>query len=991
MNRQDHNDQDAEGHNGAGLGGEEFEIERLLDYALWDNGDQYLAEPLEPGQEPRWHVRYRVKWLGYPIDPPPGGEGATWEPKSMFTYWVPEYDQTIAELQRNDPSKPTIQALEAQAKKKNQEWGKQLEEKKKPKAAKKFATKATLQGKGKGKGKSKDSGGLAKKSDWGISSASRMSTSKKGTRSTASHVNVETGAERRKRRESELVNQAAFNEYIASGRSRSLRALHFTPPPQRGESSASIQPSFSAGGSTTPPNLAFQDAEVEPANSDHANEGGSTGSSDHDGDGERGFSGEDHGGGSAGENADLGEMGFANYPEGEQGWPAGDDLEHGAYFPSLVLPRAPAPALQGSSVASDKEKDQSMAGIVPEPVPAQQGGFAGPSGDRGDQPVHAAGEQPGFVQSSADDDPGFTSVADEDGRRWLENDYDGEEAPSPPAAVPAQAQDQPEMQMAFPSDDEDDDVVKRECQAVAPRVEPMKNRSGSKDPEEQLRRAKVQPTVASVSACSDNPEALASSRKPPQPPLASKKRPTGLPPTKRQRVVQDDEASAAEPMVVSQRQALQDLKIGRVGQTARLATASPISIASGAHRRTLSVTSAVSEQLSASVSPKTTQKALDSFNYGREWPKAKDGFVVLNHEYLLTKNLPVAAARNDLFRFPPYLVSDVDKIRYLWSIDDNPFDNFVDFNTVMLNDGTPREVYITEPPTAKEFHTNQKARGIQTDYLALQLLLSSPALASVKQADELRPSVRAVFVHATEVNDFRRQPGKLAELEPFRSRDDVVFFMYGTSDDKKRSLMQFWRPISTVTFTPAAIKRDPQRVPSLLAHAYMAREPFLGERNQFPWMPVQYLLPGGAFELQVDEKGLTLPPQLDSDINRRNARIQIDGLLIQDVLALASVSPKVASYPSLAHFPSTADRLPYTLEMCRYVAGFCRASLCEVDLGELQKLACDWRAHYPQVRHWVVLATEDEIQSTVPVPGLTLVTLDDAEQLLSRPLPRGLA
>ena len=152
------------------------------------------------------------------------------------------------------------------------------------------------------------------------------------------------------------------------------------------------------------------------------------------------------------------------------------------------------------------------------------------------------------------------------------------------------------------------------------------------------------------------------------------------------------------------------------------------------------------------------------------------------------KKLPEAICGNERPNWPVDLHRDQDRIRWWWRIGGNPLLNFADFDRVMNG----REVFVTSPPTQREVGTNKQAAAHEKDYLALQLVLST--LEGVKQADSLRPAVSAVFVHASLVAELGRFPGKLSELDRYRDRVDVVFFLYGTGLDKERTLRQFWRP-----------------------------------------------------------------------------------------------------------------------------------------------------------------------------------------------------
>jgi len=261
-------------------------------------------------------------------------------------------------------------------------------------------------------------------------------------------------------------------------------------------------------------------------------------------------------------------------------------------------------------------------------------------------------------------------------------------------------------------------------------------------------------------------------------------------PTTKRKILQDEDPPAPpQPSVPSQKELLQKLKFGRISKDANR-TAAPPPRNSHSNERSPSVltNSATDQQSNSRGSGHNKKQEEDPFNYGVQRPTSKDGYVPLNHDMLKMKKLPEAICGNEKPNWPVDLHQDQDRIRWWWRIGGNPLVNFANFDRVMNG----REVFVTSPPTQREVGTNKQAAAHEKDYLALQLVLST--LEGVRQADSLRPAVSAIFVHSSLVAELGRFPGKLSELDRYRDRVDVVFFLYGTGLDKERTLRQFWRP-----------------------------------------------------------------------------------------------------------------------------------------------------------------------------------------------------
>ncbi|BGP16599.1 hypothetical protein JCM10213v2_004601 [Rhodosporidiobolus nylandii] len=382
---------------------------------------------------------------------------------------------------------------------------------------------------------------------------------------------------------------------------------------------------------------------------------------------------------------------------------------------------------------------------------------------------------------------------------------------------------------------------------------------------------------------------------------------------------------------------------------------------------------------SGSRSAAQKEKSYDPFNDGVVRPASKDGYIPLNLGVLRVQKLADRLNRQRK-PYPADAVTEIDKIHHLWQLKlgNNPLDGTACFDQIMIRDaeGNPREAYITEPPTENAALRDKFDRRARTDYLALQYVLAS--LEGVKQADEPRASVNAVFVHISKMSELGKFPGKLVALEHFRERDDVVFFSYGETTEGKRVFRQFWLPTSTITFTPSALLADPDRLAALLKQQAEQRDEWRGARSAWPWLPLQYLLAGGAFGFPVDAEGNKLPLLKDPEPSMRTAKRHLHIALYEDRLSIARVYPlaDAAASPDPL-FPRSSDRMDYAPAEWEAIESWHRPKYCKIGVAELQEL----------VRRWVVVATPEEIASCPAAPGVTLVTLSDAEALLDKPMP----
>ncbi|BGP40463.1 hypothetical protein JCM10450v2_004445 [Rhodotorula kratochvilovae] len=681
---------------------------------------------------------------------------------------------------------------------------------------------------------------------------------------------------------------------------------------------------------------------------------------------------------------------------------SGDGSERGA------LAQAP----QGFAEDDGEDEPMQQAQTAPQPVP---GSFAGSEED--EPQTRTAGcaggedEKERAVAAQPAAQPVASGFADDDYDDY--DDYYDEEdaalaAAVPPAAAPSAPAPAPALALGgFPdSDDSEPDIplamiqqrsreasvqqrsreasmqppkkpVSKSKEQVAPpppppmrpQKRPSQDDSSSAIPKES-KAAKINKVVARKDVRAASPEEF------PRPAARKRASRDAQPPKKRKKLViaddEEEEERDMSPPMLTQAQALARLKIPKVGQQRPAAAAASPAGASGSDRSRQSPS--ISNETSSLGSGAQAQKVLDPFNQGVVRPTVSNGYIRLNADSLSRQRLPAALMRKENVRYPPDVVSDVDKIRFLWSIGpgSNPFNGVEDFDDQMHYENEPHEAYITDPPDEAKAGRDKRARAHLNEYRALQLVLTS--IPGVKQAAAPRESVNAVFVHVSELGQIGRFPGAHQQLEQFRRREDVVFFVYGEAEDRKRALHQFWRSVTAFTFTPEVFKKDPERISALVLQAANAYNQ-VGIREQFPWVPLQHLLPGGAF-------GPVNPEVVGKDPLRVEAEVELWALILQGQLPVATVAARSSTALKSFAFPDRFDRAGRNPSAWSAIAEAYPREFCDLDLEKLQKLVCNWRAEYPQIRRWVVIATEEELAQCGALPGIHLMPLNTAERLL---------
>ncbi|KAM0791328.1 hypothetical protein ACM66B_005798 [Microbotryomycetes sp. NB124-2] len=300
------------------------------------------------------------------------------------------------------------------------------------------------------------------------------------------------------------------------------------------------------------------------------------------------------------------------------------------------------------------------------------------------------------------------------------------------------------------------------------------------------------------------------------------------------------------------------------------------------------------------------------------------------------------------------------------------YQNYADFDGVMSRgpDGLARQCWIYAPK--KDIKLQKQARLIEGDYIALQLLLSS--IPGVKQADSLRESVTAVFVHASEAaNIGKDRQGPLAQLDSFRSRTPkhTVFIIFGEWDDgiqrtKRRLFRRFWAYAAAITFTPQAFIDSPLRIENLLKKVATIKTAHR-HWSVSAWVPCSYAFPNGPFA--SDTKFLwALFWSLV-----RESRLSLFNTL--------RVPHGGVEWPLV--FPHRfANVVPVKNVLDRMSEDFPRA--LPTDMTSYLSSLAHGHNSFLNFRQWIVIRAVNE-KDTEPLPGVEVMTIQQAEAWANRP------
>ncbi|GAA5921754.1 hypothetical protein JCM3775_001804 [Rhodotorula graminis] len=698
-------------------------------------------------------------------------------------------------------------------------------------------------------------------------------------------------------------------------------------------------------------------------------------------------------------------------PAQEDGATWRDDERDGEHERAPAASASTALGQAGGFADSGSSDEEPLADVVAARAARRPLASALADAEDEDEKPHVSASRPVarrvWAGDSSDDDDDFVIV----------------DAHAPPAALPPSSSSAPAARPAQPSggfaQDSDDDDAAMSPPLQAPAVSPPPPQQQQQQqpvaapsniplaqPAESTRSegdgaSTLTTNVPLLVNSTSSSRASASRRRSPSPEQPSRPS-TGGPPSKRARTSKDVRSAGVDssgdgsrdmsPPTNSRAQQLKRLKIPRIGQkppappppqpppssapspaadTNLQPAHSPIAMAAGDRGQPVS---AISSETSSSDAH--ARKVLDPFNHGVKRAKSSGGYMIINADLLRDKKLSSSLAPGA--RYPPDVVTEVDKIRHLWGIRTPgvPVFGVYDFDGAMHLDGEPREVYITAPPDENVAGRDKSARAHLYDYEALQLVLSS--IKGVKQADSARDSVTAVFVHASQLGKVGRFPDGLLALERFRMAENAVFFVYGAGEDRKRAMRPFWLPMTAFSFTSAAFYLNPARISALINEAPKMFSN-LGHRTQFPWIPSQYFLRGGAFGPAADMDGRE--PRVPQQ--QKSARtVDLHSLAHEGKLAVAAVAPCSTRSRKSMGFPDLDDGPGYHDERWALLDKTYPPSQCFVDLNRLQQFVCAWRADYTQVRRWLVIATPEELATCSALDGIYLLSVEHAEDAL---------
>ncbi|GAA5983178.1 hypothetical protein JCM10908_000185 [Rhodotorula pacifica] len=384
-------------------------------------------------------------------------------------------------------------------------------------------------------------------------------------------------------------------------------------------------------------------------------------------------------------------------------------------------------------------------------------------------------------------------------------------------------------------------------------------------------------------------------------------------------------------------------------------------------------------------------KVNDPFNHGRVRSNASNGYIRWNAAALRSKNFSQVLTANERVSWPqegPDSIFggtgdvEVEKIKFLWSIGrygnlTNGTDTFDEIMTPAVGE---MDVWIAPPPDESKAFVDKSAKAQLNEYQALQLVLASyPGLL---QADSPRNSVKVVFLHVSKLGELSSTTGAFAQLEHLRSHSSTRFFVYGRSEKLKRALQQIWRSAVAITFSPAALLRQASHLEALLQKWDKVMDEDTQTRKVFPWLPLQYVIPGGPLGRSKPAEDTPSAPAPERDDARRAAVLQVLPLLAHKQLILADFAPPKDKCPlPYPVFPAKSDRAVYGGPQRIYFE-LLGEELGKMSLDHLQNLVAGWRSRYPLVRNWQIVCTQQELASAskTALPGIELCSAFDAEK-----------
>ncbi|KAL8283130.1 hypothetical protein RQP46_005908 [Phenoliferia psychrophenolica] len=287
--------------------------------------------------------------------------------------------------------------------------------------------------------------------------------------------------------------------------------------------------------------------------------------------------------------------------------------------------------------------------------------------------------------------------------------------------------------------------------------------------------------------------------------------------------------------------------------------------------------------------------------------------------------------------------------------------------------------------TWKEAAGEIKVGEIKADYVAVQALIEA---AGSRQADSLRSDVEVVYVHLSELSQIGRPGGTLVDLEACRAASLTERHFYVFSG-KMQVFRSFWMVHAAVTISPDALRADRTGAEAFFGKAAESRKLWLGRRDIFAWAPAAFLIKDGPF---------FIPPLAHAgraafnSPNNQNLKptLAFHTLIFSNLLALVDpgtegTAPATATPLSaldIFSFPRPADTLRYDEPTFRALELVATPAMKETSVQSLQRRAVHWRQRYIQMRRWIIIVTSEERSTSPSVPGVELMTVEEATMAL---------
>ncbi|KAK4699358.1 hypothetical protein P7C70_g6903, partial [Phenoliferia sp. Uapishka_3] len=366
-------------------------------------------------------------------------------------------------------------------------------------------------------------------------------------------------------------------------------------------------------------------------------------------------------------------------------------------------------------------------------------------------------------------------------------------------------------------------------------------------------------------------------------------------------------------------------------------------------------------------------------NIGKPKTLSTDGFVKLipyNLERdLRNLNIGVSWSKGNL--------SDtLTEIRRMWKINDVMDSPHYSLRT------KGKECYILAPKKdlklgelAKNLVGNggelkqPKPKEIAADCIAVQMLIEN---GGGKQASEMRESVGVVYVHESEMASLGKVGG---EMEKWREGKMVRRTFYTFGGKNPVVFKEFWMTQAAVTISPDAFLASPHKARNFFEKASMSRKRWHNQRDIFPFsFPALIIKSGPLYKPPVDTAASSGFLCLDPT----SKAINVFHLLLQTGLVNLVTPIPSGKSSDQHHFPHHRDTFPYKDSSLRELEELdLTPKMKDVSVPNLVQRLVYWRAKYIQMRRWIIIVTEEEREKTQRVPGIELMTLEEATSSLS--------